>query len=213
MVEEALHLRHHSTARSLTHVVFMGSGEPLDNYDNVLAAVRMLNAKEGLNIGARRITISTSGLIPQLKRLAEEGLQIELSVSLHAADDKTRSCLMPVNKLYPLKELLAACRAYRHRTGRQVTFEYVLINGINSSLADAQKLGKILHGFDCKVNLIPLNAQIDPALAAPEKKQIIAFRDAVAKCEIPVTIRHPRGEDIGAACGQLRNSYERHRRS
>lgn len=209
MIEEALYLRHRSAARSLTHVVFMGSGEPLDNYDNVLRAVRMLNAKHGLNIGARRITISTNGLIPQIRRLALEGLQVELSVSLHAADDKTRCALMPVNKRYPLKDLIAACRAYRQKTGRQVTFEYVLIRGINSSLADAKKLGTIVCGFDCKVNLIPLNAQADPGLAAPGRSETAAFRQEVAKSGIPVTVRQPRGEDIEAACGQLRARHKR----
>ncbi|HOU36514.1 MAG TPA: 23S rRNA (adenine(2503)-C(2))-methyltransferase RlmN, partial [Candidatus Omnitrophota bacterium] len=209
MIEEALYLRHRSAAKSLTHAVFMGSGEPLDNYDNVLRAVRMLNAKDGLNIGARRITISTNGLIPQIRRLAGEGLQIELSVSLHAADDRTRSLLMPVNKRYPLKDLVPACREYRQKTGRQVTFEYVLIRGINSSLADARKLGKILRGFDCKVNLIPLNAQTDPGLVPPERSETAAFRQEVAKSGVPVTIRQQRGEDIEAACGQLRSSYER----
>ncbi|MFA5099549.1 MAG: 23S rRNA (adenine(2503)-C(2))-methyltransferase RlmN, partial [Candidatus Omnitrophota bacterium] len=119
MIEQALYLKHRSSSKKLTHLVFMGTGEPLDNYDNVLAAIRIMNAKHGLNIGARRITISTSGLIPQIDRLAAEGLQIELSVSLHAADDKTRSMLMPVNKRYPLKDLIAACRAYRANTGRQ----------------------------------------------------------------------------------------------
>lgn len=209
MIEEALYLRHRAAAQELTHVVFMGSGEPLDNYDNVLRAVRMLNAKLGLNIGARRITISTNGLIPQIRRLSSEGLQIELSVSLHAADDRTRSLLMPVNKRYPLKDLIPACREYRRKTGRQVTFEYVLIRGINSSLADARKLGTILRGFDCKVNLIPLNAQPDPGLAAPDRSETAAFRQEVAKSGVPVTIRQQRGEDIEAACGQLRARSER----
>jgi 23S rRNA (adenine2503-C2)-methyltransferase len=204
MIEEALILKYGSAAKQLTHLVFMGTGEPFDNYDNVLVAIRMINAKHGMNIGARRITISTSGLIPQIERLAAEGLQIELSVSLHAADDKTRSMLMPVNKRYPLKDLIAACRAYKARTGRQVTFEYVLIQKVNSSLADARKLGTILQGFDCKVNLIPLNNAGMPGFEAPGKKEVLFFKDALTKCGIHTTVRKPRGEDIEAACGQLR---------
>ena len=213
MIEEALYLKHRSSARNLTHVVFMGSGEPLDNYDNVLKAIRMMNAKSGLNIGARRITISTSGLIPQIQRLAEEGMQIELSVSLHAADDRIRSMLMPVNKKYPLKDLIAACRQYRMKTNRQVTFEYVLIRGVNSSLADAQKLGTILRGFDCKVNLIPLNAQADQGLKPPQKNEIAFFKNSLLKNSIHVTIRQARGEDIEAACGQLRARHMQQRRA
>ena len=204
MIEEALFLKYGSAAKQLTHLVFMGTGEPFDNYDNVLSAIRMINAKHGMNIGARRITISTSGLIPQIERLAAEGLQIELSVSLHAADDKTRSMLMPVNKRYPLKDLIAACRSYKARTGRQVTFEYVLIQKVNSSLADARKLGTILQGFDCKVNLIPLNNTGMPGFEAPRKTEVLFFKDALTKCGIHATVRKPRGEDIEAACGQLR---------
>jgi len=129
IVQEVLYLKKESAGR-LTHIVFMGTGEPLDNYNNVLSAIRIINSKEGLNIGARRITISTCGLIPEIKQLSKEGLQIELSVSLHSADDKIRSGLMPVNKKYPLKDLIAACRNYAKETNRQVTFEYVLIKGL-----------------------------------------------------------------------------------
>jgi 23S rRNA (adenine2503-C2)-methyltransferase len=209
MTEEALFLKYSSSAKQLTHLVFMGTGEPLDNYDNVLKAIRIINAKHGMNIGARRITISTSGLIPQMERLAAEGLQIELSVSLHSADDKTRSMLMPVNKRYPLKDLVAACRAYRAKTGRQVTFEYILISKLNSSLADARKLGTILQGFDCKVNLIPLNEAGMPGFEAPIKTEVLSFKAALIKAGIHATVRKSRGEDIEAACGQLRAEYQK----
>jgi 23S rRNA (adenine2503-C2)-methyltransferase len=143
IIEECLLLKAHSEGNKLTHIVFMGTGEPLDNYDNLLKAIRMINSAEGLNIGARRITISTCGLIPGIARLAREGIQLELSVSLHASDDKTRSRLMPVNKLYPLKELLSACRKYVEQTNRQVTFEYILIKGVNSDLQNARTLSTI----------------------------------------------------------------------
>jgi 23S rRNA (adenine2503-C2)-methyltransferase len=208
IVEEAWYLKYKSFSKRLTHLVFMGIGEPLDNYDNVLKAIRIINAKHGMNIGARRITVSTSGLIPQIERLAQEGLQIELSVSLHAADDKTRSMLMPVNKRYPLKDLIAACKAYNAATGRQVTFEYILLAGINSSLADAGKLGTILAGFDCKVNLIPANASGDSGFAPLRKNEVAVFKDALMKSGIHATVRAARGEDIEAACGQLRARYE-----
>jgi 23S rRNA (adenine2503-C2)-methyltransferase len=209
IVEQAWYLKYKSASKYLTHVVFMGIGEPLDNYDNVLKAVRIINAKHGMNIGARRITISTSGLIPQIERLATEGLQIELSVSLHAADDKTRSLLMPVNKRYSLKELISACRAYNTATGRQVTFEYVILAGINSSLADARKLGTILQGFDCKVNLIPANAPGVQGVAPFLKNDMLVFKDELTKSGIHVTVRTARGGDIEAACGQLRAGYQK----
>jgi 23S rRNA (adenine2503-C2)-methyltransferase len=212
ILEEVLYLKFKSGVRQLTHLVFMGTGEPLDNYDNVLKAIRIINAPHGMNIGARRITISTSGLIPQIERLSEEGLQIELSVSLHSADDKTRSLIMPVNKRYSLKDLIMACRAYRLKTGRQVTFEYVLINGINSSLADAKKLGTIIAGFDCKVNLIPLNASGISGYEPPKKSDVVRFKNTLAACGISVTVRTARGEDIDAACGQLRVSYQKSQR-
>ncbi len=191
-----------------THIVFMGTGEPLDNYDNVLEAIRMINSKEGFNIGSRRITISTCGIIPGIKRLAQEGLQIELSVSLHAADDKTRSQLLPVNQKYPLRDLLEACAEYIRETNRQVTFEYVLIKGINSDLPSAQKLSKILKGLKlAKVNLIPANYIKELNIQAPQKPDILAFRDYLVKHGTQVTLRKPRGGDIEAACGQLRLKY------
>lgn len=195
--------------RGLTHLVFMGIGEPFDNYDNVLKAIRIINSVDGFNIGARRITISTSGLIPGIERLAKENLQIELSVSLHSADDKTRSLLMPVNKIYPLSDLLNACKKYIRQTNRQVTFEYILIKGLNSDLQSAQNLGKLLRGMNCKVNLIPANPieQINVYPAA--KLDILSFKDALLKSGINVTLRRPRGQDIEAACGQLRLKYEK----
>jgi len=173
-----------------------------------MKAIRIINSKQGLNIGARRITISTSGLIPQIERLSREGIQIELSVSLHSADESVRSGLMPVNKKYPLKQLIPACKAYRQYTGRQVTFEYILIDKVNSSLADAKKLATIIHGFDCKVNLIPMNSHELLDMSPPPGRDITQFRDVLIKAGIPATVRKSRGQDIDAACGQLRAQYQ-----
>jgi 23S rRNA (adenine2503-C2)-methyltransferase len=209
IIEEVLFLKNNSTGTKLTHLVFMGTGEPLDNYDNLLKAIRIINSPEGLNIGARRITISTCGIIPGIGRLSREGIQVELSVSLHAADDKTRSLLMPVNKIYPLKELLAACRGYAEKTNRQVTFEYVLIKGVNSDLQNAKRLGKLLLGLNCKVNLIVYNPAADFKAEPPGKPEILMFKDALLKSGINVTLRKSRGLDIAAACGQLKLKHEK----
>lgn len=188
----------------LTHLVFMGIGEPLDNYDNVIKAIRIINSPEALHIGARKITISTCGIIPGIKRLSDEGLQVELSISLHAPDDKTRSQIMPVNKKYPLKDLIKACEEYIKKTGRQITFEYILIRGINSDLQNARILSKILKGLNCKVNLIPANTIRECKVEPPKEAGILLFRDYLLKQGINVTLRRPRGQDIEAACGQLR---------
>jgi 23S rRNA (adenine2503-C2)-methyltransferase len=198
-----------NAVQPLTHIVFMGTGEPLDNYDNVLKAIRIINSDYAFNIGARRITISTCGIIPGIKKLSGEGLQVELSVSLHAAEDKIRDRLMPVNKIYPLKELFAALRQYVRETDRQVTFEYILAKGINSDLPSAEKLSKIVRGLNCKVNLIPINSQKETGLQPPSKPEILFFRDALVKAGVAVTLRRPRGQDIEAACGQLRLRYEK----
>ncbi|KPK96441.1 MAG: 23S rRNA (adenine(2503)-C2)-methyltransferase, partial [Omnitrophica WOR_2 bacterium SM23_72] len=192
-----------------THVVFMGTGEPLDNYDTVLKAIRIINSDYSFHIGARRITLSTCGIIPGMERLVEEKLQVELSVSLHAAEDSLRTRLMPINKKYPLKELMGACEEYIQKTGRQITFEYILMKGINSDLQSAQQLGKMLKGVKpCKVNLIAANFIEELKIQAPEKKEIMLFRDILVKNGIPATIRASRGEDIQAACGQLRLRHE-----
>jgi len=208
IIDQALFLNNHSDGK-LTHLVFMGTGEPLDNYANVLKAIRIINSAQSLNIGARRITISTSGIIPAISQLEKEGLQIELSVSLHAADNRTRDSIMPINKKYPLKELIAACKNYIRATNRQVTFEYILIKGLNSDLQNAQNLGKILRGMNCKVNLIAANPVEELKIFPPEKKEIIAFKTLLLKSGINATLRKSRGEDIHAACGQLRLKYEK----
>ncbi|HTZ11375.1 MAG TPA: 23S rRNA (adenine(2503)-C(2))-methyltransferase RlmN [Candidatus Margulisiibacteriota bacterium] len=207
MLGELRYIKNNSLRRELTHLVFMGTGEPLDNYDNLIKAIRVINSPEAFNIGARRITISTAGVIPGIKKLSAEGLQVELSVSLHAADEATRSKLMPINKKYPLKELINACAEYIDKTNRQVTFEYILIKGVNSDLQKALKLSKILAGLNCKVNLIPFNPIEGLQVETVNKLEAILFRDYLAKHGINVTMRRERGRDINAACGQLRLRY------
>jgi 23S rRNA (adenine2503-C2)-methyltransferase len=204
MLDEVLYLKNNSSSKRLTHLVFMGTGEPLDNYDNVMKAIRIINSKEGLNIGARRITISTCGIIPAIKKMAEEGLQIELSVSLHSGDDKIRSGLMPINKKYPLKDLIAACRDYVARTNRQITFEYILIQGLNADLESTKKLCGLLKNLNCKINLIPVNPVKELGIKPPNKLEALYFKDYLSKHGINATLRKARGQDIDAACGQLR---------
>lgn len=210
MIEQALYLKNKSKNKRFTHLVFMGIGEPLDNYENVLKAIRIINSSAGLHIGARRITVSTCGIVPGIRRLAREGLQIELSISLHAPDDITRSEIMPINKKYPLKDLIQACAEYSKKTGRQITFEYVLIKGVNSDLQSAQKLSTILSKLKlCKVNLIPCNFIKELRVEPPNKLEILLFRNYLLKQGINATLRKPRGQDIEAACGQLRLRYEK----
>ena len=210
MIEEILYLKNNSFNKQLTHLVFMGIGEPLDNYDNVIKTIRIINSNYSLNIAARRLTISTCGIIPGIKRLSEERLQIELSISLHAADDQRRSVLMPINKKYPLKDLIQTCKEYIEKTNRQITFEYVLIKNINSDLQNAIKLSKILRSLRlCKVNLIPCNSIKELEVEPPNKIELLLFKDCLLKSGINVTLRKPRGQDIEAACGQLRLRYEK----
>lgn len=187
----------------VTNVVFMGMGEPLANYANTMAAVATLNDPEGLNIGARHITISTVGLAPQIHRLAEEPYQVNLAVSLHAADDETRSQTMPVNRRYPIAILMEAVRAYIAKTNRRVTFEYVLLKGQNDAPAQADKLAGLLRGMLCHVNLIPVNRTAAP-YARPDEGRIGKFKDILLGAGIAATVRFEKGTDIDAGCGQLR---------
>lgn len=209
MLDEALYLKNNAPAAELTHVVFMGTGEPLDNYDNLLKAIRVLNSPQAFNIGARRITISTCGIIPALKKLQEEDLQVELSVSLHAADEERRSRIMPVNKKYPLKQLIPAIKEYINKTKRQVTFEYVLIKGFNADRGTAGKLACLLKDLRlAKVNLIPANPVRRLRVFPPPPQETEAFRKHLLNAGVNVTLRKERGQDIDAACGQLRLKYE-----
>lgn len=192
--------------KSLSHIVFMGTGEPLDNYDNLMKAVRVINSPKGLNIAARRITISTCGLVPKIKKLGEEGLQVELAVSLHGSGNEMRDPLMPVNKKYPVSDLIAACREYNRATGRQITFEYILIKDVTCTDKAAVELGRLLKGLLCKVNLIPYNPVPEFDYEAPSRNRIFAFKNQLERSGIHATLRTPRGKDVSAACGQLRHA-------
>jgi 23S rRNA (adenine2503-C2)-methyltransferase len=199
------------TLEHITNVVLMGMGEPLHNYDNVLHAVRVLIDPHGLNLGARHITLSTVGLVPGILRLAEEGLQINLAISLHAPNNAMRLRTMPVTRKYPLEEVLAACRTYAQRTNRQVTFEYVLLAGLNDGVAHAAELARLLAPLRqlAHVNLIPVNATA-AAYRPPSGAAIRAFRDALTRGGVSNSVRAERGDDIAAACGQLRTREARH---
>ena len=203
---------HHVAALSggrPNNVVFMGMGEPFDNYDAVLRAVRLLNHPDGLAIGARKITLSTSGLVPGIRRLATEGLQVELSVSLHAPDPERRRRLMPVEGRWPMDELLAACRDYTAATKRIVTFEYTLVRGFNDSPDDAAQLAARLRGFPCRVNAIPLSPVAEFDGEAPSREACHAFLDALLRHGIEGTLRESKGKGVSAACGQLRRGAMR----
>ncbi len=208
ILDEVLYLKNNS-ASTLTHIVFMGTGEPLDNYDNVLKSIRIINSPDAFNIGARRITISTCGIIPGIERLQKEDLQVELSISLHAPDDQLRNHLLPVNKKYSLAALMKCCQEYIAKTNRQITFEYILIKGVNADLAQAQSLVKLLKDLRlAKVNLIPANPVPALKIAPPPYAQVDAFKECLFKSGLNVTLRRERGQDIDAACGQLRLKYE-----
>ncbi len=188
----------------VSNIVFMGMGEPLANFDSLLKAIRILNAPEGLNIGARKITISTVGLIPMIERLGKEGLQLELSVSLHAPNDELRGRLMPVNRKYPVKQLIEACRAYVRATKRLITFEYILIDQVNDGPEQAKELAVLLRGLLCKVNLIPCHPIPEVLFKRPPLDRMLAFERILREKKITCTLRRSRGLDIEGACGQLR---------
>jgi 23S rRNA (adenine2503-C2)-methyltransferase len=204
-------LRFSTPEQPVTNVVFMGMGEPLANYDETLRAIRLLTHADGLRLGARRITLSTSGLVPEMRRLAEEQLQIGLAVSLHAPNDDLRSRLMPVNRRWPIDEVLAATDYYVERTHRRVSFEYTLMSGVNDSDELADELAQLLRGRLCHVNLIPLNPSEDPNLHASTAQRALAFESHLRQAGIAATIRVNRGRDILAACGQLRLAEKKHR--
>jgi 23S rRNA (adenine2503-C2)-methyltransferase len=190
--------------KKITNIVFMGMGEPFHNYDAVMDAVRLLNDPQGFGLGHRHITISTVGLVPQIDRFADEGIQVNLAISLHAPTDEARSGIMPVNQRFPVAELMAACARYVKKTNRKIFFEYVMLAGVNDSLDDARELVKLMRGHLYHVNLIPYNSTPDAALRGSDPAAIQAFHDAVEGAGVPCTIRVPMGRDIAAACGQLR---------
>ena len=203
IVEQILAVEQDNNIR-ISNIVFMGIGEPLDNYDNVVNAIRIINNQKGINIGARHISISTSGLVPKIYKLAEENIQCTLSISLHATTNEKRSSMMPVNKLYPIEELLKACKDYINKTNRRISFEYALVKDNNDNLEDAKRLVHLLKGMICHVNLIPINKIENGAYTKSSNENIMKFRDYLNDHGIVATIRRELGSDIDAACGQLR---------
>lgn len=195
------------TGERISNVVYMGIGEPLDNYDNVVKSIRLINAPDGLNIGARHISLSTCGVVPMIYKLADEKIQATLSISLHATTDKKRQEIMPIAKVYSIAQLLEACKYYIKQTGRRISFEYALINGVNDDTATAMELAKLLRGMIAHVNIIPVNTIKDGAYKKSEERKIEDFMNILNSCGIVTTVRRELGSDIDAACGQLRQKY------
>ena len=189
------------------HIVLMGIGEPLDNYENVMRFLELVNSPEGMNISMRHISLSTCGLVPGIDRLAQEKLQLTLSVSLHAPTDEIRNTIMPVNKAYPTEELLDACRRYYAVTGRRISFEYAMINGVNDTPEAAKILLKRLKGMGAHMNLIPLNHVEESPLKPSTRQAVQTFQKILEDGGIPATVRRTLGGDIDASCGQLRRNY------
>ena len=197
------------SGQPVSHIVLMGIGEPLDNFDNVMRFLELVNSENGMNISMRHISLSTCGLVPMIDRLAEKKLQLTLSVSLHAPNDEIRNTIMPVNKAYPTEELLAACRRYYEKTSRRISFEYAMINGVNDTPEAAKELIRRLKGLPAHFNLIPLN-HVEESPLKPSTKQAVAhFQKMLEDAGIPATVRRTLGGDIDASCGQLRRKYNK----
>jgi 23S rRNA (adenine2503-C2)-methyltransferase len=187
----------------VTNIVLMGMGEPFHNYENTMSAIDRLNDADGFNFGARRFTISTVGLVPAIRRFADEQRQVNLAVSLHAVDDATRSKMMPVNKRYKIAEVIEACKYYVEKTGRRLTFEWALINEVNDSPETARQLGVLLNGLLCHVNAIPLNPTTGYTGKPTDRLRAETFKETLEQAGVACTIRLRRGIDIAAGCGQL----------
>lgn len=191
----------------ISNIVLMGSGEPFDNYENVIKFIRLVNSKNGLNIGQRHITLSTCGIIPKIQEFSKEQLQVTLAISLHAPNDQIRKTMMPIANKYSIEELIEACKEYIKDTKRRVTFEYALVNGVNDNEECAEKLSELLKGMLCHVNLIPINEVKENKYKKSTQLRIKKFTDILVKKGIETTVRKEMGSDIDAACGQLRRSY------
>ena len=206
MLEQIYRIQKLSGER-VSNVVVMGTGEPLDNYDNLLQFIRLLTDENGLHISQRNVTVSTCGIVPKMYELAEENLQITLAISLHASNQAKRAELMPIANKYSINEVLEACRNYFEKTGRRLTFEYSLVGGKNDTKEDAEELAHLIKGLNCHVNLIPVNPIKERDYVQADKKVIENFKNKLEKYQINVTIRREMGRDIDGACGQLRKSY------
>ena len=206
MLDEVLFTQVDS-GQPISHIVLMGIGEPLDNFDNVMRFLELVNSPEGMNISMRHISLSTCGLVPMIDRLAKRKLQLTLSVSLHAPNDQIRNTIMPVNKAYPSQELLDACRRYYAETSRRISFEYAMIDGVNDSVENARELISRLRGLPAHFNLIPLNHVEESPLKPSSKAAVSLFQKTLEDAGIPATVRRTLGGDIDASCGQLRRKY------
>ena len=191
----------------VSHIVLMGIGEPLDNFDNVMRFLELVNSPDGMNISMRHISLSTCGLVPKIDELAKRKLQLTLSVSLHAPNDAVRDTIMPVNRAYPSEELIRACRRYYDATSRRISFEYAMIDGVNDSVEDAKELIRRLKGLPAHFNLIPLNHVEESPLKPSSREAVQRFQKTLADAGIPATVRRTLGGDIDASCGQLRRKY------
>ena len=207
MVEQILKIEELEQIR-ISHVVLMGIGEPFDNYDNVIDFIDIINEGKGIDIGARHITISTCGIVPKIEEFMEHGKQVNLAISLHAPNDDLRSKLMPINKVYPLKELIQVLKKYVETTNRRVTFEYILLKGINDTPENALELSNLVKNLNCYINLIPYNETSHIEFKRAEKEAILKFYDILKQNHVNVTIRREFGTKVMAACGQLRSNYE-----
>jgi 23S rRNA (adenine2503-C2)-methyltransferase len=194
--------------RRISNIVYMGMGEPLHNYDNLIQSLRILTNDKGIGLSQRRITVSTSGLVPKLEKLGNETVRPNLAVSLNAPNDTIRDAIMPINRKWNIAKLLAALRAYPLEQRRRITFEYVLLAGVNDSLADAAQLAKLLRGVKCKVNVIPYNPHPEAEYSRPSREATDAFQAECKRLGMPTYLRKPRGDDIDAACGQLANRVD-----
>ena len=200
-VEEDLNIR-------ISHIVLMGIGEPFDNYDNVMNFIDIINEPKGIDLGARHITVSTSGLVPKINEFANNPKQVNLAISLHAPNNEIRNKIMPINKAYPIEKLIESVKEYLNKTNRRVTFEYIMLKDINDKVENAIELARLLKGMNCYVNLIPYNETSHIEYKKSEKEQILKFYDTLKKNNINVTIRKEFGKKVSAACGQLRSNYE-----
>ncbi len=197
------------TGERVSNVVVMGTGEPMDNYDNLVRFIELLTNEDGLNISQRNITVSTCGIVPGIRKFAEEGLQVTLALSLHAPNDEKRKELMPIAKKYSLKEVLEACDYYFEKTGRRISFEYALVGGVNDNDGEAQELISLLQGRNCHVNLIPVNPIKERDYVSTNRQKTEQFKNKLEKSKIQCTIRREMGRDIDGACGQLRRRHVR----
>lgn len=195
------------TGERVSNIVIMGSGEPMDNYDNVVKFLGLINSEKGLNISQRNITVSTCGLVPRIKQLAELKLQITLAISLHAPNDELRKTMMPIAYTYSIEQIMDACRYYLLQTARRISFEYSLVKGVNDSKECAKQLIKLVHGMNCHINLIPVNPIKERDYEQSEKNSIHNFKEILEKAGVNVTIRREMGRDIDGACGQLRQNH------